>query len=289
MADSRSMDRGQDKNAALPPTSPVTPQPSTGFRYASLLGVACLSLALLPLSGCKKKDEAAPATEASSSAAAPAAGDNAVGSLEQAQMPEECSEQGKAAGHFATARDKGTSLDEVLSGIEKSTLDAATKEAQSNIARQIFNDPFARKLGAENASNNFSMACLADLQKKNSGQQTQTMKADIDKSLSLFKTFNGSSLTDLLNQYGVTIQSLQITQAKGGSNGLKDGDVLYTMSIAGSPPANMPCNLQKWVKGDIPPTPEFVQRGPAFPLLRSQEDDPLIYWAASGKCSPTHF
>lgn len=46
----------------------------------------------------------------------------------------------------------------------------------------------------------------------------------------------------------------------------------------------MPCDLRDEFAGQMLPITEFIRRGDAFPFARPDEDDPLIYWAATGKC-----
>lgn len=195
-----------------------------------------------------------------------------------------CIDRGKAAGRFANERDQGTGLDKVVIEIDQDQISADEKAARKDVARQIYHDPFASKLSPDNAAANFQGACSTDVKKQTSDMQNITAAPDIEKALVLFKTYSGQSLTDLLASNGISIQGVQVTQSDGSGN-YRAGDVVYTLTLAPTAHADAPCHLQKWVTGDITPQPEFVRRGPAFPLIRPQEDDPLIYWAATGNCS----
>ena len=238
-----------------------------------------LSLALLLLAGCAKHEgstEAAPATTP----------DSANPTISDANPPAECVERGKAASDLAGRRDKGVSLKQALADLDKSNLDGDTKTIHRDMARQLYTDPFASKLSPDNAANNFQGSCVAELKSKNANIRNINNAADIERALALFKTFNGQSLLDLLGSYGVTVNALQVAPASAMNNGnYKPDDTIYTLTVGNAVHADIPCHLQQWLKGDITPTPEFVQRGPAFPLVRANEDDPLVYWAATGKCS----
>ena len=265
--------------------------PKTGSIFTTR-GAATLILVLvfgsLSLVGCSKSgNNAAPAdgstTDTSSNNATPPA-DNASAAPVDSKPSDECVARGKAATEFAQERDKGVGLDQVIIEIEKTTLPEDEKGARKDVARQLYHDPFAAKLSPDNAGNNFQGACTAENAKRSSGALTITAADDIEKNLAMFKTFSGQSLTDLFGTYGITVQSLQVTQSDGSGN-YKSGDTVYTLTLNSAAHADTPCHLQKWVGGDITPTPEFIRRGPAFPLIRPDEDDPLIYWAATGKCS----
>jgi hypothetical protein len=251
-----------------------------GSRNLLISSTAILMLLLgsLLLAGCSKPGNNAAGTDntASTAAVAPAEADT--------KPSADCVERGKAASHYAEERDQGISLDKVILEIEKGSLPDEENIARKDVARQLYTDPFAAKLSPENAGNNFQGACTTENAKRHSNMQNITAAADVEKALVLFKTYSGQSLTDLLSSYGITIQALQIHQSNG-SGTYKSGDTIYTLTLGATAHADTPCRLQKWVGGDITPTPEFVRRGPAFPLIRPEDDDPLIYWAATGKCS----
>jgi len=244
------------------------------------LGSMALLLFLLASTACSKHTATPDGSDPTT------ATDNVAPAISDANPPEECVDRGKAAADIATQRDHGKKLPEVLADIDKSALGASDKAIHEDMARQLYTDPFASKLSADNAANNFQGSCVADLKSKSSNIRNITNEADIERALALFKTYSGQPLLDLLGSNGVSVTALQVAPASAMNNGnYKADDTVYTLTVGSSAHDDIPCHLQQWLKGDITPTPEFVQRGPAFPLIRPSDDDPLIYWAATGKCS----
>lgn len=112
-----------------------------------------------------------------------------------------------------------------------------------------------------------------------------------------FKTYKNTSLVNLLNSYGLKIEFI-LTDFIVGTNksllrpGDKAGDVIITMRIVGLNAKPMPCGLEKWMSQGIPKDYKYKQehnseitaRNGQF-LINQPELDPVMLWAATGKCS----
>jgi hypothetical protein len=111
-----------------------------------------------------------------------------------------------------------------------------------------------------------------------------------------FHTFTGVSLSALLAAYGLRIDSIEVTpieslRATSRKPGDRDGDVVATMHITGAVKP-MPCGLHKWLAQGFEPghaddAAEVVNRQGVW-LASDPAVDPLLYWAATGKCSAAY-
>jgi len=116
--------------------------------------------------------------------------------------------------------------------------------------------------------------------------------AKIENFTKNFKTFNGQKLTDLIGKYGLRITSIDTTPISklkfGRKPGDRDGDIVVSIFISGNV-KKMPCGLHKWLsQGYTMPhaedIAEIIYRNGIW-ITDSPELDPLLYWAATGKCS----
>lgn len=98
---------------------------------------------------------------------------------------------------------------------------------------------------------------------------------EISRALGGFSTYTTEPLPILLSKYGISIGSVrEITISKSV--------VKYRITLLGPALSSTPCFLSDWIvaKGRF----EFAERnGNEFPDL-SSKIDPVLYWAATGKC-----
>lgn len=116
---------------------------------------------------------------------------------------------------------------------------------------------------------------------------------DIEKYTSTFKTFNGQGLTKLLAIYGLRIESISTTPIEKLGKftrkpGDRDGDIVASLFITGQV-KKMPCGLHKWLTqgyaaGHAEDMSEVINRKGAW-VADNPEVNPLLYWAATNKCS----
>jgi hypothetical protein len=112
---------------------------------------------------------------------------------------------------------------------------------------------------------------------------------DIAQYLHAFHTFNGKPLYAVLSSYGVYITSVLVERPDPSTNqDLKPGDWVVTITVDSPLPEKLPCNMRKWATTPGGVQMNFVRRTGHFPLLQPDKDDPVTYWAATGKCSPAY-
>lgn len=235
-----------------------------------LAAVALFSL----VAGCGHQDDSATKAPAH----VPATDPNAPPSI--------CVERGKNASRIAGQRIRGTPLASVLQDLDKEPLSSDEKTMLHGIAQQLYEDSFASKLSPESAATNYEGGCITEFKARRAHIRVYSDPNSIARELALFRTYTGQPLVELLANMGITVNGLQISPGSSTKNSnYKAEDTVYTLTLTGTPNEDSPCHLHRWLTGDIIPSPEVVQRGPAFPLIRPTEDDPLIYWASTGKCS----
>lgn len=200
-----------------------------------------------------------------------------------------CAAYGKMAFAFATDRDSGISFAQQQKDIRAKVGGTPVADEMLSLANLIYNDPMGKGWSPKGAMSSMYVDCIVRIEKTRSGAKIYSTKSEIAEAFNGFKTFNGKPLPTLLLDYGIRISSVEITPAEYFKNDKdKPGDKLLLVTLASKPNKPMPCRLKKWVSGDMLPMPEIIRRGDEFPLLRPDEDDPLIYWAATGKCSEAY-
>ena len=207
-----------------------------------------------------------------------------------------CMAYGKMAGAFATDRDNGIPFSQQIRDIKAKFGTTPVAIEMRTLADLLYNKPWANKLSPEGAPPVFYSDCIMRVEITRDGGRSFTSKEDIGDALKDFKTFNGKPLVFLLRDYGIKIASVETVPVEHHWKYFKrsqdqPGDVIFTMILASKPTKAMPCRLREWViiiKGDVLPMAEFERRGQTFPIVRPDDDDPLIYWAATGKCSEAY-
>jgi hypothetical protein len=200
-----------------------------------------------------------------------------------------CQAYGTVAGNLATDRDNGIPLSAQLSDIQTKMGTTPAANEITQLARLLYTHPYFKKLTPEGAAPVFDMDCTMRVQKMKGGSNVYNTRADIASSLAQFKTFNGKPLVDLLAGYGVKIDSAEATPTEAFGDGQgKPGDIVFTLTFSKPPTKMMPCRLNKWLSGEVLPIPEFTRSVSEFPEIKPDTDDPLIYWAATGKCSTAY-
>ncbi len=209
--------------------------------------------------------------------------------LNDVQIDKACLIYGKMASAYAADRNNGIPLRQHFSDINRRLGETPAGRELRSLAVFIYDNPAGNKLDPEGAEFAMYADCTIRVGKSKAGSMTYDKHEDIDSVLHDFKSFNGKPLTVLLRGYGVRIASVEITPAEYYKNPQdKPGDKVFLVTLANRPTKAMPCRLKKWIKGEILPMPEFIRRGVQFPLIRPEDDDPLIYWAATGKCSEAY-
>jgi hypothetical protein len=114
-------------------------------------------------------------------------------------------------------------------------------------------------------------------------------QTDIARYLRAFHTFNGKPLYAMLSSYGVYVTNVLVEKPDPAtSQDLKPGDWVVTITLDSPLPEKLPCHLSKWATSAGGVQMNFVRRTGHFPLLQPDKDDPVTYWAATGKCSPAY-
>jgi hypothetical protein len=205
------------------------------------------------------------------------------------QTKQACVSYGKMASAFAIDREKQISFSQQVADINSKYGKTAAADEVRNLADFIYNNPAGKMLSSEGADTSMYMDCLMRIGKTKAGAKTYNSEEAIRNLFVGFKTFNGKSLLELFKEYGLKIASVEVTPAEYFKNpDDKPGDKVFLITLANRPSKVMPCRLKSWIHGELLPMPEFFQRGEKFPLIRPEEDDPLIYWAATGKCSEAY-
>lgn len=198
---------------------------------------------------------------------------------------EACRQYGEMAAAIASDRDRGVPLKAQLKALSLLPDSGARKDAESLID-MLYNQPYANQMTPEGAAPTFFITCLADAKRRQAGAQRFTERADIEKALRDFKTFNKKPLVALLGQYGIKIKSVEAAPVEGFSIPIgQPGDVLFIIELGSKPTKKLPCKLKGHFEGDILPVPEALRHGDTFPVVEPDSMDPLLYWAATGKCS----
>jgi hypothetical protein len=121
-----------------------------------------------------------------------------------------------------------------------------------------------------------------------SNTQAQEFEKETREFIRLFHTFNGQPVDELLGKYGITIEYAipspieQYWDARHPYD--KHGDVLYALAFMGKP-KSMPCHLERLQDPQWGSTAEVTRRGNTLFATREDDVGPLVYWAATGKCS----
>lgn len=204
------------------------------------------------------------------------------------QQSADCVQYGVLAGHMAEDRDSGVPLSKQLTTIRKMGNSVAIDEF-SNMAKLVYQNPAFNRQEPKSEAMSFAMDCDLRVLKKQGGAKYFNTAEEIADGLSGFKTFNGTPLLRLLGQYGIQITYVEAVPAEVFAPATYEkGDLVYSMTYGKGASRSMPCHLKDWFKGQAMPIPEFIRRGEAFPLVRPDEDDAVIYWAATGKCSTAY-
>ena len=112
---------------------------------------------------------------------------------------------------------------------------------------------------------------------------------DIAQYLHAFHTFNGKPLFTVLSSYGVYITSVLVARPDPSTNqDLQPGDRVVSITLDSPLPEKLPCRMSKWATTPGGVQMNFIRRAGHFPLLEPDKDDPVTYWAATGKCSPAY-
>lgn len=114
---------------------------------------------------------------------------------------------------------------------------------------------------------------------------------EIEKVMKSFKTFNNKGLINTFAQYGLKIdyvfmtpiETLNVATRKPRD---KDGDMVTTVEITGKFKP-MPCGLDKWIGGFKEDAAEIIYRNGEW-IADDENTDPILYWAATGKCSAAY-
>lgn len=197
---------------------------------------------------------------------------------------EACRQYGEMAAAIARDRERGVPLKAQLKALSRLPESGAREDAK-NLIDMLYNQPYANQMSPEGAESTFFITCLADAKRRQAGAQTLTERADIEKALRDFKTFNKKPLVALLGQYGIKIKSVEAAPVEGFSIQIgQPGDVLYIIELGSKPTTKVPCKLKGHFEGGLP-FPEALRHGDTFPVIEPDSMDPLLYWAATGKCS----
>lgn len=121
-------------------------------------------------------------------------------------------------------------------------------------------------------------------------------KEEIKVFLSSFKTYKGNSFPQLLESYELRVvqiitQPLESINLGSMKSGDKSEDLIVSIIIRGNAKP-MPCGLDIWMSQGIPKDYKYKQEHLAEITTSNgkfrteyPELDPVLYWAATGKCS----
>lgn len=209
-----------------------------------------------------------------------------------ADVTDACAGAGRFASQVAQWRDDGIPESRVAADVLPK---APTDEARAYLTKvihQLYTADFSKNLSPDAAAPIYAADCATQENTAFAGSKTYTTDFQIRSGLAGFKTFTGKPLVTLLKRYRVSIKNAEMAPIAGldKMDGAQPGDIYWTINVSASRPKKMPCDLQDWVKpaSGTAPAPEFLQRAGLFPVIRPDADDPLIYWAATGKCSARH-
>lgn len=243
---------------------------------------AAISLIAVAVASCTSGDSSAP-----TAAAAPQVPSVAAAANKWDLTPAEsagCAEYAKFAGYLAADRDDGVPLAQQLMAIRQKFSGTAAKEF-IDLATAVYQDPAFNKQTSESEAKSWLFDCDTRIGKTKAGAKYSNSPAEIAAALADFKTFDGTPLVELLGKYGIKISYVEAVPAEFFAPlPYEKGELVYSMNYGTRAARRMPCDLKDEFKGPILPTTEFIRRVNAFPFVRPEEDDPLIYWAATGKC-----
>jgi hypothetical protein len=260
---------------------------STVTRWAGLvfwLFVAAASALAIAIALFENTDKRTPIASSPTRADPPAP---ALPTFEDRLTPRQkadCGEFGKLAGQMAARRNEGATLDQELASIRRLPNADAIREL-ANVAQLVYQHPAFNRQTPQSEAISFAMDCEMKIGKTQAGAQYFNTADEIAVALSGFKTFNGVPLVQLLGKYGIWINYAEAVPAEFFAPiPCEKGELVYSMMYGKGASRRMPCKLRDEFTGQALPVTEFIRRGDAFPLVRPDEDDPLIYWAATGKC-----
>jgi len=245
----------------------------------------CSLASLLFLLACDSPSESRSTAEPERAAKSSSARDQQADDDVDDTLKRACREYGSLAAAIASDRDRGVPFKaqlKALSGVE----DEDAKARTQSLIDMLYNQPYANQMSPEGAASMFFITCLADAKRSQAGAQTFTERVEIETALRDFTTFKKKPLVALLGQYGIRIKSVEAAPVEGFSIPIgQPGDVLYIIELGSKPTKKLPCKLKAWVTGDVLPVPEVLRHGDTFPVIEPDSMDPLLYWAATGKCS----
>ena len=198
-----------------------------------------------------------------------------------------CDRYGEMAGSFAVDRDSGISLREQLKAIRSKFESTVVAGELSELATNLYTEEAFRHMTKDGASKAFFLDCLTPAVRGRYGGRGYRTQQEIAGALAPFQTFNGTPLMNLARGFGLPITYAQSDPIPKDLPDHEPGDIAYTIEIRGHPSRAMPCRPRDWVTGDKLQS-EFLVRGSQFPLVEPDQNDPFIYWAATGKCSSAY-
>lgn len=200
-----------------------------------------------------------------------------------------CKAYGQAAAAFAADRNSGTSFSSEVASIRRRAPTPEMADFLIDIADAIYHKPGSNLLDPEGALFSYAAECQVNHERIAGGGRNIVIRPDVEAYLADFKTFNGTPLKTLLAKIGVRVESIQTEPLHPNKvrPGDREGDMALTFILAGHIPRSAPCGLARWAPDGLPPA-ELMRRGAQFPLLDPDSEDPIIYWAATGKCSAAY-
>jgi hypothetical protein len=207
------------------------------------------------------------------------------------KVPEDKDKACVAYGMFArgivVGKNEGITYSRAVQAIKRNAPAPEMANQFLQLVDVLYNKPYANKMSAEGAQASFYVECLQKIKRNLAGGRDVSTLAEINEVTASFKTFNGETLQQLLKKYGLSITHIEITPIKAlfRKDGDEDGDILYNMIVEGRAKP-MPCKLQKWLSngGRVEQPAEIMVRNGRF-LTDAKELHPLLYWAATNKCS----
>ena len=205
------------------------------------------------------------------------------------QQSADCVQYGMIAGRIAVDRDNGVTIGDELATIRKQPGLPGVKADILNMAHMVYENPAFNRQEPKSEAMSWTLDCDLRLLKKQAGAKAFNTDTEITEALAGFKTFDGTPLIALLGKYGIRISYVEETPAEVFDPvPYEKGDLVFLLQFSKGASRAMPCHLRTWFKGDTLPIPEFIRRGAQFPLIRPEEVDPVIYWAATGKCTEAY-
>ena len=204
-------------------------------------------------------------------------------------LDQACVQYGKVAAQVASDRDRGISFSSMMAKAKAELGNSPAFTEAKDLLEFMYHEPAGMHLTSDGAAAAMYADCVVRKEKTAAGGRVVRDQPGLAILLKDFKTFNGKPLLSLLADYGVKIESIEVTPAEYFKNpDDRPGDRVMLMAIARGPLKPMPCRLKKYLTSASLPLPEFIARVGEFPRIRPDEEDPLIYWAATGKCSTAY-